>query len=182
LAWSQYPELRWAIDRDITWREIGEIFLQLPFVALAGPIFEEMCCRVFPLSAYTSKKGKIIAALFTSFFFAFLHLSNWKTALFGGLLFSFVYIITQNIAVSMLMHMAANLSTILLPGLSGIYALVFPKANLGVMGLGLPVFLIVGFAFLVGIYLLLKEYRAEVIGYYDEEDEDEESYDWNKEA
>jgi membrane protease YdiL (CAAX protease family) len=63
------------------------------------------------------------ARITAGIFFAFLHLSNWKTALFGGLLFSFVYIITQNIAVSMLMHMAANLSTILLPGLSGIYLL-----------------------------------------------------------
>jgi membrane protease YdiL (CAAX protease family) len=163
LQWNQYPELRWSINKDITWEEIEELFLQIPFAAVVGPIFEEMCCRVFPLSACTSKKGKTMAAVLTSFLFAFLHLSSWKNVLFSGLLLSFVYIITQNITVSILIHMAINFSTILLPGLSGIYALAFPKAKLGVMGLSLPVLFLVVSAFAFGVYLLIKEYRKSMV-------------------
>lgn len=158
VIWGRAPEYLWQIDRDFTWNGILEMFLELPLVALLGPVFEEFCYRILPLSSWKTRAGRIVAGTVTVCLFSWMHASSWKMVLPMAVLLSAVYLWTKNPVITILIHMANNLSTILIPGFSGIYVLLNTKAELGLLGFPLPVIMFCISCFAAGVFLFVKEY------------------------
>lgn len=151
VGWNEYSGNIWFVDKDISWSYIGELVLQIPIVAVVGPIFEEICYRVFTLSSARTKVGKIIAMFFTVLLFSVMHGASWKYVLPDAVLFSVIYIITKNAAVPILLHIANNFSTIIVPMVAGMYSLVFKNAKMGIMGIPLLVVIVMFGCFIWGM-------------------------------
>ena len=156
LAGTSEPGCLWALETGWTREDICENLLSLPVVALIGPVMEELCCRIFPLSSYKSRIGKIIAGVVTIFLFAIMHISSWKNVIAGSILFTVAYLVTKNMAVSISLHVANNLATILIPTLSGLYVLANPSATRGFFYTPIPVVILTLAAFAVGAFLLIR--------------------------
>jgi len=150
-GWNEYSGNIWFVDKDVSWRYIGELILQIPIVVVVGPIFEEICYRVFTLSSARTKVGKIIAIFFTVLLFSVMHGASWKYVLPDAVLFSVIYVITKNAAVPILFHIANNFSTVIVPMIAGIYSLVFSNAKTGIMGIPLLVVIVMLGCFLRGM-------------------------------
>lgn len=156
------PEYLWVAATDYTWEMIVTFLMELPVVAVIGPVFEELCCRVFPISSYETRRGRIIAGILTILLFSLLHVSNWLNVVPNAILFTVVYIITGNMALPILMHVANNLSTILVPMLAGIYGLCFPETKVGFAGFPIAIVILIVAAFAWGAVLLVREIMRSV--------------------
>lgn len=159
---GEHPEYLWALDTDVDISQLWSLLMELPYVALLAPVFDELCCRVFPISSYETRRGRITAGVITMALFSLLHISNWLTVVPDAILFSVVYIATGNMAISMLMHIANNLAAMLIPSLIIIYCLCFPDASLGIAVTPLPLVILFVAAFAVGLVLIVKEIRKAV--------------------
>lgn len=135
VGWNEYSSNIWFVDKDVSWKYIGEMIIQIPIVAIVGPIFEEICYRIFALSSARTKVGKTVAICSTILIFSVLHGSSWKYVLPDAVVFSVIYVITQNAAIPILLHIANNLSTIIVPTVGAIYTLLFKNAKFGIMGI-----------------------------------------------
>lgn len=156
VGWNEYSSNIWFVDKDISWRDIRELVLQIPIVAIVGPIFEEICYRVYALSSARTKIGKAFAIFFTVLLFSVIHGSSWKYVLPDAVLFSVIYVITKNAAVPILLHIANNFSAIIVPMSAAIYLLVFKNAKIGIMGIPLLVVIVMFGGFIFGITKILK--------------------------
>lgn len=160
VGWNECSGNIWFVDKDITWRYIGELILQIPIVAIVGPIFEEICYRVFALSSATTKAGKFIAIFFSVLLFSVLHGSSWKYVLPDAILFSVIYVTTKNATVPILFHIANNFSTIIVPMVAGMYSMTFRNIKTGIMGIPLLVAIVMLGCFLFGIAKIVNAVKT----------------------
>ena len=144
------------IEKDISWEEIAEMLFELPLVALFGPFLEEFCCRIFAVSPFRTKKGRVAAAILSTVLFAFMHVSRWSNVTANSILYTALLLLSKNIWLPVIFHAAHNLSTILLPALSGIYVLLNPNAKYGVMGTAVVVIAAALIMFCIGVKLLCE--------------------------
>lgn len=144
-----------------SWHEISEDLLTLPLCAILGPVFEEFCCRVMCISVFKSKKGKIIALIFTTFLFAICHGANFVIHLPGGLIFGIVFIVSQNIMLVIVLHMAWNTATYIVPDLSQAVSLLMPQETHGIWGSPIIAVAIFVIAFIVGVIMIVKNINKE---------------------
>lgn len=151
------------IEKDINWEEIAGMLLELPLVALFGPFLEEFCCRIFAVSPFRTKRGRITAAVFSTVLFAFMHVSRWSNVIAGSILYTALLLLSKNIWLPVIFHAAHNLSTILLPASSGMYVLLNPNAEYGVMGTAVVIIAAALIMFCIGIKLLCEAIREHKI-------------------
>lgn len=144
------------IEKDVSWGEIAGILFELPLVALFGPFLEEFCCRIFAVSPFRTKKGRIAAAIVPTVLFVFMHVSRWSNVIADSILYTALLLLSKNIWLPVIFHMAHNLSTILLPASSGIYVLLNPYAKYGVMGTAAVIVAAALILFCIGIKLLCE--------------------------
>ena len=135
--------------------------MTLPLCAILGPVFEEFCCRVMCISVFKSKKGKIIALIFTTFLFAICHGANFVIHLPGGLIFGIVFIVSQNIMLVIVLHMAWNTATYIVPDLSQAVSLLMPQETRGIWGSPIIAVAIFVIAFIVGVIMIVKNINNE---------------------
>lgn len=99
---AHMPELKLDLGRGI-WTLVTTVLL--------APIFEELLCRGVVFSSLRSRYGVVVAWLVSSLFFGILHLQPAQAipAFIIGLVFCFIYIMTDSLWSSMILHAANNL-------------------------------------------------------------------------
>lgn len=142
-----------------SWHELAQDLLFVPLSAILGPVFEEFCCRVMCISVFRSKVGKIIALIFTTLLFAFCHGADFLNHISGGLIFGIVFIISQNIMLTIVLHMAWNTATFIVPDLSQAVALLMPREIKGIWGSPIIVVVVFVIAFIIGVTTIMKNWE-----------------------
>lgn len=149
----------WEPDLGLSEEKLLSYVYELPLVAFIGPALEELGCRVYPISSFDTRRGRVIAGIITMALFALLHISSWQNTVPGAILFTVLYIVTGNIAYPLICHMSNNLMTIMIPILSSLYMWLFPDTKLGVVGAPWPLAVIILLMFAAGLYLLISELK-----------------------
>ena len=146
----------YQVVEKTSWSELAQDLLFVPLAAILGPVFEEFCCRVMCISVFKSKTGKIIAFILTTVLFAFCHGADFASHIPGGLLYGMVFLVSENIMLTIVLHMAWNTATFIVPDLSHVVALLMPQEVSGIWGS--PVIAVVIFvaAFLTGAKMIMK--------------------------
>lgn len=149
----------YQIIEKTSWLELAQDLLFVPLTAILGPVFEEFCCRVMCISVFKSKTGKIIAFILTTLLFAFCHGSDFASHIPGGLIFGIVFLVSENIMLTVVLHMAWNTATFIVPDLSRAVALLMPQEVSGIWGS--PVIAVVIFvaAFITGAGMIVKNLK-----------------------
>ena len=140
------------------WSEVVSDLMFLPVSAIIAPVFEELCCRVMCISVFESKKGKVLALIITTMMFAFCHITDFADKIPGGLLYGILLIMSKNIGIPILLHIAWNLSAFIVPTLSHIVMLFMPEGTKGIFGSPIVAVIILVIAFMVGVSLIFKDY------------------------
>lgn len=155
ISHANFTNIYQAVEKT-SWIELGKDLLFFPLCAILGPIFEEFCCRVMCISGFKSMKGKIIALILTTLLFAFCHGADFMNHIPGGLIFGIVFIVSQNIMLTIALHMAWNTATFIVPDLSQAVALLTPGEVKGVWDSPIIAMVIFAVAFIIGIVLIMK--------------------------
>lgn len=148
-----------SVDLDASWADIGEQLAFLPYTSILGPLMEELSMRVFAITPFATKKGKLIAAATTSLLFALMHGSQWLIHFLPGVIYSVLLLLSGNVWVSVCFHIANNLAATLIPVLTEIYVMMFPNTRYGIMGTPLLLVFLMVILFGVGIRLLVLQCR-----------------------
>ena len=146
---------------NTSWNEILEDILTLPLCAILGPMFEEFCCRVMCISVFKSKIGKIIALAFTTFLFAICHGADFLNRIPGGLLYGIVFIVSQNIMLVIVLHMAWNTAIYVVQDTSRVFALLMPQDTHGIWGSPIIAVVVFVIAFVIGVIMIVKNISRE---------------------
>ena len=157
-AYGKWDEL-FILNADYTWQEVLETLALIPFVALLAPIVEEFGMRVYSITPFETKTGRIVAAIMTSLLFSFMHISRWKIVFAAGLVYTLILLISKNVWLSVTFHIGNNLATILIPAFSGIYILIVPNAKYGIVDTPIPIVIIMAVMFVVGLYMAVIEMK-----------------------
>ena len=152
-----------AVEKT-SWLELAQNLLFVPLAAILGPVFEEFCCRVMCISVFKSKTGKIIAFILTTVLFAFCHGSDFASHIPGGLIFGIVFLVSENIMLTIVLHMAWNTATFIVPDLSQAVALLMPQKVKGIWGSPIIAVVILVLAFIIGVIMLMKNFNKEKEG------------------
>lgn len=142
-----------------SWQELLEDFLFFPAAAVIGPVFEEMCCRVMGISLFSTKWGKIIALFMSSLLFALFHGANFMLHMPGAFIYGIILLWSRNIVLPMIIHIAWNTATFVVPAVSDIIVLCSPKMNFGIWGSPIAAVVLFVCAFLVGVYLIAAGFQ-----------------------
>jgi len=116
------------------------------------------------ISVFKSKTGKIIAFILTTVLFAFCHGSDFASHIPGGLIFGIVFLVSENIMLTIVLHMAWNTATFIVPDLSQAVALLMPQKVKGIWGSPIIAVVILVLAFIIGVIMLMKNFNKEKEG------------------
>lgn len=151
----------YQVVEKTSWLELAQDLLFVPLCAILGPVFEEFCCRVMCISVFRSKTGKIIALIFTTLLFALCHGADFVAHIPGSLIFGIVFIVSQNIMLTIALHMAWNTATFIVPDLSQAVALLMPQKMRGIWGSPIIAVVIFAVAFIIGVVMVVKNFNKE---------------------
>ncbi len=160
ILYNDFGNIFQSIEKT-SWHELAEDLLTLPLCAVLGPVLEEFCCRVMCISVFKSKKGKIIAFIITTFLFAICHGSDFENRIPGGLILGIVFIVSQNIMLVIILHMAWNTAIYIVQDTSRVFALLMPQETHGIWGSPIIAVAIFVIAFMVGVILIVKNIKNE---------------------
>lgn len=136
--------------------EVMEDLMFFPAIAFIGPIFEEMCFRVMGISLFSTKRGRIIAWIVTSILFALIHGASFLIHIPSALIYGGIMLYSRNIALPMILHMAWNTATFVVPTLSDFIVMISPKMNYGIWGSPIAAVVLFAGAFVFGLSMIIK--------------------------
>ena len=142
-----------------SWNEVLHNIMFFPVAAILGPLLEELCCRVMCISVFRSRAGKIIALISTTMVFALCHGADFLIHIPSGLIYGIIMICTHNIIIPILLHMAWNTATFIVPTVSDSLALLMRQDIEGIWGSPIIAVIVFGIAFVIGVVLLLKNIK-----------------------
>ncbi len=92
----------------------NDLLVQLVFVCITGPIIEELICRKLVIDKLRDT-GEKQAIILSALFFGLMHgnVYQFAYAFPVGLIFAYVYLRTNNISYTILLHMLMNLTGVL---------------------------------------------------------------------
>jgi len=90
--------------------DVGRGWGSVAMLILFAPFFEELLCRGIILESLRNRYGTVIALFGSSLFFGVLHMQPLPAvnAFFIGLILGFIYLITQSLWASVLIHAVNN--------------------------------------------------------------------------